>query len=73
MDVFEVGNQDSIRAGLKIAEDYLGGKRHSADVYNGGQQALVFATGHCHIDTAWLWPFDETKSENNFRIIVAAC
>ena len=21
----------------------------------------VFAVGHCHIDTAWLWPFDETR------------
>jgi alpha-mannosidase len=21
----------------------------------------ITATGHCHIDTAWLWPYDETK------------
>ena len=21
----------------------------------------IWAVGHCHIDTAWLWPFDETK------------
>lgn len=21
----------------------------------------VMAVGHCHIDTAWLWPYDETK------------
>ena len=21
----------------------------------------IFAVGNCHIDTAWLWPFDETK------------
>lgn len=22
---------------------------------------MIFAIGHCHIDTAWLWPFAETK------------
>lgn len=66
MDVFEVGNQESILKGLKIAEEYLGSKRHSPDVYNGDQEALVFATGHCHIDTAWLWPFDETKREYRY-------
>jgi alpha-mannosidase len=21
----------------------------------------ITAVGHCHIDTAWLWPYDETK------------
>jgi alpha-mannosidase len=21
----------------------------------------VTSVGHCHIDTAWLWPYDETK------------
>ena len=24
-------------------------------------EILVTGIGHCHIDTAWLWPFDETK------------
>lgn len=24
-------------------------------------ETLVTGIGHCHIDTAWLWPFDETK------------
>ena len=28
---------------------------------NGDGQHLITATGHCHIDTAWLWPYAETK------------
>ena len=24
-------------------------------------QHKIFACGHCHIDTAWLWPYEETK------------
>ncbi|AWP08416.1 putative alpha-mannosidase 2C1 [Scophthalmus maximus] len=27
---------------------------------NGESQHTVHAMGHCHIDTAWLWPFEET-------------
>ncbi|XP_011894167.1 PREDICTED: alpha-mannosidase 2C1 isoform X8 [Cercocebus atys] len=26
----------------------------------GESQHTIHATGHCHIDTAWLWPFEET-------------
>jgi hypothetical protein len=25
----------------------------------------VMAVGHCHIDTAWLWPYDETRRKVN--------
>ncbi|KAI9027605.1 glycosyl hydrolases family 38 N-terminal domain-containing protein [Phycomyces nitens] len=28
---------------------------------NGKGQPIVTALGNCHIDTAWLWPYDETK------------
>ncbi|KAA0724304.1 Alpha-mannosidase 2C1 [Triplophysa tibetana] len=27
---------------------------------NGESQHVVHAMGHCHIDTAWLWPYEET-------------
>ncbi|KAJ8002432.1 hypothetical protein DPEC_G00158840 [Dallia pectoralis] len=27
---------------------------------NGESQHTVHAMGHCHIDTAWLWPYEET-------------
>jgi len=28
---------------------------------NGSSQHTVIATGHCHIDVAWLWPYAETR------------
>lgn len=28
----------------------------------------ITATGHCHIDTAWLWTYDETKRKVNILI-----
>ncbi|KAL8600141.1 hypothetical protein ACOMHN_060093 [Nucella lapillus] len=28
---------------------------------NGDSQHTIHAMGHSHIDTAWLWPYDETK------------
>ncbi|KAJ3154526.1 Glycoside hydrolase, 38 vacuolar alpha mannosidase [Geranomyces michiganensis] len=41
-------------------------KRISADFLNvrsatGYAQHIITAVGNCHIDTAWLWPYDETK------------
>lgn len=27
---------------------------------NGDSQHIVHAMGHCHIDSAWLWPYEET-------------
>ncbi|XP_075432236.1 alpha-mannosidase 2C1 isoform X2 [Ascaphus truei] len=27
---------------------------------NGDSQHIIHAMGHCHIDTAWLWPYEET-------------
>nr|XP_033776797.1 alpha-mannosidase 2C1 [Geotrypetes seraphini] len=27
---------------------------------NGDSQHLIHALGHCHIDSAWLWPYEET-------------
>nr|XP_060611673.1 alpha-mannosidase 2C1-like [Anolis sagrei ordinatus] len=27
---------------------------------NGESQHTVHAMGHCHIDSAWLWPYEET-------------
>ncbi|KAK2103420.1 Alpha-mannosidase 2C1 [Saguinus oedipus] len=28
--------------------------------HGGESQHTIHATGHCHVDTAWLWPFKET-------------
>ncbi|KAH8694121.1 alpha-mannosidase [Talaromyces proteolyticus] len=55
------GSQESIKKGRQIAHKYLGDKIDSHKVYDTGSEAIVYAIGHCHIDTCWLWPFAETK------------
>lgn len=63
MDAFIAGNgsQESIKEGRKIARKYLGDKVDSSEVYDTNTQPIVYAIGHCHIDTCWLWPWAETK------------
>lgn len=53
INAFIPGNDHSISECLKIAQQFLVSK-------NGDAQHQIYAIGHCHIDTAWLWPFDET-------------
>ena len=36
------------------AQEYL-------SVHNHSEVHKIYAVGHCHIDTAWLWPFRETR------------
>ncbi|KAI9803462.1 MAG: hypothetical protein M1825_001805 [Sarcosagium campestre] len=61
IDAFVKGNQDSILEGRKIAQKYLGKQVDSSKVYDSKNSHLVYAIGHCHIDTCWLWPWAETK------------
>ncbi|KAJ6157462.1 hypothetical protein N7470_005054 [Penicillium chermesinum] len=63
IDTFIAGNgsQESILEARKIAQKYLGDKVDSSDVYASDKEPFVFAIGHCHIDTCWLWPWAETK------------
>ena len=62
MDAFIAGNgsQESILRGRELARKYIGDV-DTAKVYESGENPIVFAIGHCHIDTCWLWPFAETK------------
>ncbi|CAN6674546.1 alpha-mannosidase [Trichomonascus vanleenenianus] len=54
--------ENSIAKCRKIAQEFLGKNVDSADVFKGSQEeSLVFGVGHCHIDTAWLWPYAETR------------
>ncbi|KAJ2129292.1 Glycoside hydrolase, 38 vacuolar alpha mannosidase, partial [Coemansia sp. RSA 678] len=51
---FSVGDQKSIKTALNISAKFFAAQ--------GGQgNHQVYAIGNCHIDTAWLWPYDETK------------
>ncbi|XP_029010098.1 alpha-mannosidase 2C1 isoform X2 [Betta splendens] len=49
-DPFDAGSFPGARA---LARGFFGQK-------NGQSQHTVHAMGHCHIDTAWLWPYEET-------------
>ncbi|ODV80623.1 glycoside hydrolase family 38 protein [Suhomyces tanzawaensis NRRL Y-17324] len=66
MDVFDPDDVASVKKGRKLAEKLLGDKFNSEDVFDEYPNAKtkrvdVFAIGNCHIDTAWEWPFAETK------------
>ncbi|KAL9104493.1 MAG: hypothetical protein Q9163_000586 [Psora crenata] len=62
MDRFEKGrgSQESIIECRKLAKEYLGDV-NSSKVYHSVKEPVVYAIGHCHIDTCWLWPWAETK------------
>ena len=55
------GSHKSIVEGRSIARKYLGENVDSSKVYENDKQPIVYAIGHCHIDTCWLWPWAETK------------
>lgn len=62
VDTFKMGDKSSVTAARKIAASYLGPNVDSDAVYaTSGRSPDVFAIGHCHIDTCWLWPWEETK------------
>ena len=63
MDTFIAGHgsQESVLACRKIAQRYIGDRVDSSAVYETDTQPIVYAIGHCHIDTCWLWPWAETK------------
>lgn len=62
MDAFIAGNGShaSIVKGREIARKYIGDV-NSSKVYDTDKEHIVYAIGHCHIDTCWLWPWAETK------------
>ncbi|KAJ3105673.1 Glycoside hydrolase, 38 vacuolar alpha mannosidase [Phlyctochytrium bullatum] len=51
--------QDSILECRSIAKEFFAShKKSGAGIHE------ITAIGNCHIDTAWLWPFDETKRKS---------
>lgn len=71
MNTFDYDNPDeSIAKAREIAQEYIGPNVDSSRVYDQPNNAvgpvnagssIVYAMGNCHIDTAWLWPFAETR------------
>ena len=50
------GDNSTIIAARRITTEFLGEIKHHQH-----WRHAITAVGHCHIDTAWLWPYDETK------------
>ncbi|CRK05543.1 Alpha-mannosidase like protein [Verticillium longisporum] len=63
IDTFRVGDESSIAKCRKIAAEFLGDDIDSPAVYETklDRRPTIYAIGHCHIDTCWLWPWAETK------------
>lgn len=61
MNTFDPDNVESIGECRKLAKRYLGDKIDSDEVFATDSRIDVFGVGNCHIDTAWEWPFAETK------------
>ncbi|KAK1922964.1 alpha-mannosidase [Papiliotrema laurentii] len=68
MNVFEEGNPESLPRCRKVAEMVLGEgwpKEIEEDSKSASKQTgTLWAIGHCHIDTAWLWPFSVTQQKS---------
>ncbi|ORX69069.1 hypothetical protein DL89DRAFT_275108 [Linderina pennispora] len=57
VNVFDHRNIDTIAPAREIAEQFF-------SVNGAHTRHQVYAIGNCHIDTAWLWPFAETKRKS---------
>ncbi|KAG9126701.1 Glycoside hydrolase, 38 vacuolar alpha mannosidase [Ceratobasidium sp. 392] len=71
MNVFDVNDPDTVAKCRKLAEKVFGSKwaEEGADIYKlrnngkGPDREQVWGIGHCHIDTAWLWPYSVTQQK----------
>uniref|UniRef100_A0A671NGH4 alpha-mannosidase n=1 Tax=Sinocyclocheilus anshuiensis TaxID=1608454 RepID=A0A671NGH4_9TELE len=53
VNLCDPANPSSFAAAQSLAQKFFAQK-------NGESQHVVHAMGHCHIDSAWLWPYEET-------------
>ncbi|VDB95691.1 unnamed protein product [Peniophora sp. CBMAI 1063] len=66
MNVFKTGDESTMVEARKRAEEVfgVGWESKGAGVYEeGAKEAEVVGIGHCHIDTAWLWPYRVTQQK----------
>ncbi|KAI0287851.1 glycoside hydrolase family 38 protein [Russula brevipes] len=66
MNTFYKNDPGSIPAARKLADEVLGDNWEARDagIYEQGpKEAQVWGIGHCHIDTAWLWPYHVTQQK----------
>nr|XP_019051258.1 alpha-mannosidase [Kwoniella bestiolae CBS 10118]OCF30188.1 alpha-mannosidase [Kwoniella bestiolae CBS 10118] len=68
MNTFKRGSLESVGRCRKLAEEILGKEwekevgKDSKDAEK--QKGTLWGVGHCHIDTAWLWPFSVTQQKS---------
>ncbi|KAI0061336.1 glycoside hydrolase family 38 protein [Artomyces pyxidatus] len=66
MNVFYKNDASSVSAARKLAEKIFGEdwQKKGEKIYTeGAKVAQVWGIGHCHIDTAWLWPYRVTQQK----------
>ncbi|KAJ7113374.1 glycoside hydrolase family 38 protein [Mycena epipterygia] len=68
MNAFSAADPASIARARRIAEGVFGAgwEEKGAKIYEEeevGGRSLVWGIGHCHIDTAWLWPYSVTQQK----------
>ncbi|KAH9942858.1 glycosyl hydrolases family 38 N-terminal domain-containing protein [Amylocystis lapponica] len=66
MNVFQKGDVSSLTRARKLAEQVFGEgwEKEGAAIYDkGAKEATIWGIGHCHIDTAWLWPYRVTQQK----------
>jgi alpha-mannosidase len=61
MDAFDESDVNSIKKCREIASEFIGKNVDSDAVFQSQEKSIITAVGHCHIDTAWLWPYAETR------------
>lgn len=66
MNTFKAGDLSSIGRARKVAENVFGEawEKKGSKIYKEGKfKPDIWGIGHCHIDTAWLWPFRVTQQK----------
>ena len=57
VNVVDLSDEETFPKGLQLTKRLL----HTQNARHDENDHTVFAVGHCHIDTAWLWPYGETR------------
>lgn len=65
MNAFSSSDLSTLKDCRKLAEKVFGKAwaEKGEKVYSEGAPAQVWGIGHCHIDTAWLWPYRVTQQK----------
>lgn len=55
INITNLTDQNSIKLSHQMAQDFFSSHNNCKVNHD------IYAFGHCHIDTAWLWPYSETR------------